>query len=233
MKKKKDLQTQNNGELQVSDAKMKKAMNKTVKDILMCVVVLTLIAVTAGTVLGVVNYFTYVDPDEAIIKKISENYNVEQTFVKKQTDESFIKNVDGSKSYVSGCYILYDKNVSETTKDAKMQKAVYRVVGSGAYKGTLELVVYVDVATSKIDKVIVYKHSETPAPGGKVLKQERMNMYVGKDLSKITDYKLATSKNDLKEESIYIAGATYTSRAIVNAVRATAYCFNNTIGGAK
>ena len=69
-------------------AEMKKAMNESTKDVLKCIIVLTAIALVAGLLLGTVNYFTYVDSDSAMLKKISETYGVSDSQIEKSEIEN-------------------------------------------------------------------------------------------------------------------------------------------------
>ncbi len=218
---------------QKTDKKSKKGNKKTDKkrkpfpDVAKCVLVLTCIAVIAGVLLGVVNFYTYVDPDTALMKKVSEAYSQDISFVAK--DEKRVVNVDGSKSFVNGCYVLYDKVA--TAEDKKENKIAYLVTGSGAYKGTLQLIVYVTASTGKIDKISVFAHSETPSPGGVALKDANLSKFYGIDLASITDYTLISTKDEAEDYVGNTSGATYTNRAIVNAVISVAYSFNNYVEG--
>ena len=88
-------------------AEMKKAMSESTKDILKCIIVLTAIALVAGVLLGVVNFFTYVDPDAAMLEEIGETYGVGSSQIEKANDR--VINKSGEKSYVnsSGIYFFY------------------------------------------------------------------------------------------------------------------------------
>ncbi|MEG1663611.1 MAG: hypothetical protein RR338_06450, partial [Clostridia bacterium] len=61
--KKADTQDSSNGK------KKKKKLSMSSKDILKCIVVLSLIALVGGVLLGVINWLTYVDPDMKIMGK--------------------------------------------------------------------------------------------------------------------------------------------------------------------
>ena len=98
--------------------------------------------------------------------------------------------------------------------------------GTGAYSGTVELVVCVEDGI--VTAISVYSHSETASMGGKVLKDENLAKFVGTDLSEMTDYG-SSGANDAKESDIYISSATLTTRAVLNAVRTAAYAWNTCV----
>lgn len=186
------------------------------KDVIMCVVVLVAIALVAGVLLGVMNWVTYVDPDAAIMAQVADKYGIDSSSVVKMPE--MVINNPGAKSSVSSVFKALD--------DEKNVKAyAYSVVGSGAYKGTVEFVIYV-TPEGKIDEITVYSSSETPSIGGKVLKKENLAKYNGYDLTKVTDYDSA-DVSDASIDSIYITGATMTTKSVLNAVRTVAYAFNH------
>lgn len=186
------------------------------KDVVMCVVVLALIAVVAGALLGVMNWITYVDPDVAIAQEVADKYGIDVASVVK-TPERVINN-PSSKSSVSSVFAALDADGNATAY-------AYFAVGSGAYKGSVEFVIYV-TPDGKIDEITVYSSSETPSIGGKVLKEENLEKFKGYDLTAVTDYGSA-DVGAAQGDGIYITGASMTSKAVVNAVRAAAYAFNN------
>ena len=184
------------------------------KDVWMCIVVLAAIALVAGVLLGLVNWLTYVDPNEVIMQDVAAAYevSVEQVTI----DADRVVNDPSSKSVVSSVF---------TATDAAGEDIVYAyfVSGSGAYKGTVDYVIYVTPAGT-IDKIEVYSSSETASIGGKVLKDANLAKFNGFDLTAVTDYNYV---RDDKYDDVYISGATYTTRSVMNAVTAVAYAFNN------
>ena len=58
-----------------------------------------------------------------------------------------------------------------------------------------------------------------------MLEEENLARFVGAEVSQITDYG-CSGANDAKESDIYVSGATRTTRAVLNAVRAVAYAWN-------
>lgn len=184
------------------------------KDIFVCVAVLAAIALVAGVLLGGLNYLTYVDPNAAIAGEVAGIYGVGEDKV--VADSSLAVNPYGASSKVLNAFRI-------TADDGSTRGVAYYVSGSGAYSGTVELVVCVE--EGKVTAVSVYEHSETASIGGKVLKEENLARFVGTDLSEITDYG-SSGANDAKESDIYVSGATRTTRAVLNAVRAVAYAWN-------
>ena len=55
--------------------------------------------------------------------------------------------------------------------------------------------------------------------------QENLNKYKGIDLSSITNYNIAGGA-DAKGDTVYVSGATRTTRGVLNSLRALAYCYN-------
>ena len=99
----------------------------------------------------------------------------------------------------------------------------YLVSGAGAYKGTVQFIFYV-TPEGRIEGTEVYASSETAGIGSKVLTKDNLARLVGLDLNAITDYGDVGS-SAVRDEGVYITGATYTSKSLVNAVRALAYAF--------
>ena len=186
------------------------------KDIFACIIVLVAIALVAGVLLGALNYLTYVDPNAAIAGEVAGIYGVGEDKV--VADSSLAVNPDGASSKVLNAFRI--------TADGGTRGVAYYVSGTGAYSGTVELVVCVEDGI--VTAVSVYSHSETASMGGKVLKDENLAKFVGTDLSEMTDYG-SSGANDAKESDIYISSATLTTRAVLNAVRTAAYAWNTCV----
>lgn len=186
------------------------------KDVVMCVVVLAVIALVAGVLLGLVNWLTYVDPDAAVMESVAERYGIAAEQVSAAEDR--VLNNPSSNSSVTSVY-------TASGADGTPMAYAYFVSGGGAYKGTVEFIVYV-TTDGRIEGIEVYSSSETVSIGGKVLDGDNLAKLEGYDLSSVTDYGTIGSA-DIKDEDVYITGATFTSRALMNAVRAVAYAFNN------
>ena len=99
------------------------------KDVWMCIVVLAAIALVAGVLLGLVNWLTYVDPDQVIREQLAGYYGVGTDEVVALPDA-----VTEGSSYVAAAYVV---------NTAEGAVAVYHSVGSGAKGGTLELLVHI------------------------------------------------------------------------------------------
>ncbi len=187
------------------------------KDIFACIIVLVAIALVAGVLLGALNYLTYVDPNAAIAGEVAGIYGVGEDKV--VADSSLAVNPDGASSKVLNAFRI-------TADDGSTRGVAYYVSGTGAYSGTVELVVCVEDGI--VTAISVYSHSETASMGGKVLKDENLAKFVGTDLSEMTDYG-SSGANDAKESDIYISSATLTTRAVLNAVRTAAYAWNTCV----
>lgn len=177
-------------------------------EIVKCAVVLVAIAVIAGALLGVLNWVTYVDPDSAIMDKVSAYYMVDVANIVKS---EALANYDNIKS----CFIASDDN--------GVVGYCYYSVGTGAKDGTLELLVYID-KDGVIKEIEVYAQGETAGYFDKVEKANK-SKYVGIDVDDITGLTLIKGDDDISNGVISsVSQATYTSRgyhnAIANAVNA-------------
>ena len=83
----------------VKKAKVKKTPFFT-KDLVKCVVVLASIALVASLLLGVMNWLTYVDPDETIMKEVAGYFGTDLSAVSK--DESM------AGENVNACFVAKD-----------------------------------------------------------------------------------------------------------------------------
>lgn len=188
---------------------------KPLNDIVRCALVLVLIAAVAGVLLGVINWVTYVDPEQTIKSQVGNKYGVAADTVQNVTSEYSVLSV--GKSKVNAVYKVTD-NVS-----------AFYVTASGAYDGTIGFVVC--VKDGKVDNIIVYESGETSSIGGNVLKQANLDKYNGLELSAVELEQEAGSK-DAKGSPVYISGATKTTKAVVNAIVVTAAAYKSK-GGAN
>ena len=186
----------------------KKKSPKTINDIVKCALVLVLIATVAGVLLGVINWVTYVDPEQTIKSQVGSNYGVSADAVENVTSEYSVLSVGKSKVNA-----VYKVNQDVTA---------FYVTASGAYDGTVEYVVC--VKDGKVDGIIVYSSSETASIGGNVLKQSNLDKYKGLALSSVETSSEAGSK-DAKSSPVYISGATKTTKSVVNAIIVTAAAY--------
>ena len=183
------------------------------KDMVMCVVVLAVIALVAGVLLGLVNWLTYVDPAAAVAELVAEHYGVDPSLVSSAEDRAM--SAPGASSTVDAAYVV--------SREGETLAYAYLVSGAGAYKGTVQFIFYV-TPEGRIEGTEVYASSETAGIGSKVLTKDNLARLVGLDLGAITDYGDVGS-SAVRDEGVYITGATYTSKSLVNAVRALAYAF--------
>lgn len=191
------------------------------KDIFACIIVLVAIALVAGVLLGALNYLTYVDPDAAIAAEVAGIYGIGEDKV--TSDASLAVDSSATAGEVLGAFRI-------AGEDGGTRGVAYYVSGTGAYSGTVELVVCVEGGI--VTSVSVYSHSETASIGGKVLKEDNLAKFVGTDLSTITEYG-SSGGNDAKGSEVYVSGATRTTRAVLNAVRTAAYAWNTCVAEGK
>ena len=192
---------------EVSTLKKKKFDKNSV---LWCVMILVIIGVVAGALLGGINVVTYVDPDEAILTIISNNYNGATDITK---DNSLAIN-----GYANGtCESVFTYNVNGN------KMACYYCIGKGAYDGEIEMLFFVTEA-GIVDGVKVYANGETSSVGGKVLKG--IDKIKGFDLTTLTNYGSATN-SEAQSMNYYVSGATVTTKGVTNALKVCAAAFNN------
>lgn len=192
---------------EVSTPKKKKFDKNSV---LWCVMILVIIGVVAGALLGGINVVTYVDPDEAILTIISDNYNGATDITK---DNSLAIN-----GYANGsCESVFTYNVNGN------KMACYYCIGKGAYDGEIEMLFFV-TEDGIVDEVEVYANGETSSVGGKVLKV--IDRIKGFDLTTLTNYGSATN-SEAQSMDYYVSGATVTTKGVTNALKVCAAAFNN------
>lgn len=192
---------------EVSTPKKKKFDKNSV---LWCVMILVIIGVVAGALLGGINVVTYVDPDEAILTIISDNYNGATDITK---DNSLAIN-----GYANGsCESVFTYNVNGN------KMACYYCIGKGAYDGEIEMLFFV-TESGIVDEVEVYANGETSSVGGKVLKV--IDRIKGFDLTTLTNYGSATN-SEAQSMDYYVSGATVTTKGVTNALKVCAAAFNN------
>ena len=194
--------------VQETVAPSKKKFDK--NSVLWCVMILVIIGVVAGALLGGINVVTYVDPDEAILTIISNNYNGATDITK---DNSLAIN-----GYANGsCESVFTYNVNGN------KMSCYYCIGKGAYDGEIEMLFFVTEA-GIVDEVEVYANGETSSVGGKVLKG--IDKIKGFDLTTLTNYGSATN-SEAQSMNYYVSGATVTTKGVTNALKVCAAAFNN------
>ena len=197
-----------------SEAKVKRAPFFT-KDLVKCVVVLAVIALVASALLGVMNWLTYVDPNETIMKEVASYYGVSLEDV--SVEENMSKGTN-----VNNCFVAKDGD--------KTLGYCFYAVGTGAKDGTMELLVYIN-NEGVITEIECYAQGETAGYYDKVEKANK-SKYVGIDCDDIDALKLIGSKDTPagKGEINALSGATYTSKGYHNAVAAAVNSYNQNKG---
>lgn len=197
-----------------SEAKVKRAPFFT-KDLVKCVVVLAVIALVASALLGVMNWLTYVDPNETIMKEVATYYGVSLEDV--SVEENMSKGTN-----VNNCFVAKDGD--------KTLGYCFYAVGTGAKDGTMELLVYIN-NEGVITEIECYSQGETAGYYDKVEKANK-SKYVGLDCDDVETIKLIGSK-DIPAgngEINALSGATYTSKGYHNAVAAAVNSYNQNKG---
>lgn len=181
------------------------------KDVWMCIVVLAAIALVAGVLLGLVNWLTYVDPDQAIREQLAGYYGVGADEVVALPDA-----VTEGSSYVAAAYVV---------NTAEGAVTVYHSVGSGAKGGTLELLVHIG-EDGVITDIEVYAQSETAGYMDRVISANK-NKYVGKNVFETGEFDLVKGESSVADAGDVdaVSQATFTSRGLNNAVNAAVASF--------
>ena len=181
------------------------------KDVWMCIVVLAAIALVAGVLLGLVNWLTYVDPDQAIREQLAGYYGVGADEVVALPDA-----VTEGSSYVAAAYVV---------NTAEGAVTVYHSVGSGAKGGTLELLVHIG-EDGVITDIEVYAQSETAGYMDRVISANK-NKYVGKNVFETGEFDLVKGESSVADAGDVdaVSQATFTSRGLNNAVSAAVASF--------
>lgn len=189
-------------------------------DVAKCTIVLTVIALVAGLLLGIVNWVTYVDPDSVIIEKCSAYFNADEV-VKNEEIASYDYD---SNNYVESCFVAI--------KDNQTIGYCYYTVGGGAKDGSIELLVYVD-KDNKIVEIECYEQGETAGYFDRVEKANK-SKYVGLDISALTKFELVKNGGALTDGQVdVVSSATYTSTGYHNAVASCVYAHRTYIDAHK
>lgn len=188
-------------------------------DVAKCTLVLTVIALVAGLLLGIVNWVTYVDPDGVIAEKCTAQFGSE-TSVK---DEKLASYDYDKNNYIESCFVA--KNGEEIVGYC------YYAVGGGAKDGSIELLVFID-KDGIIKEITVYEQGETAGYFDKVEKANK-SKYVGLNAKTIKKLELVKNKSELEEGEVSaVSSATYTSTGYHNAVAAAVYAYRTYISEA-
>lgn len=188
------------------------------KDILKCTFVLLAIALVSGILLGVLNWATYVDPNGAIIGKVSAFYGVDSASVEKN---DALANYDN----INACFVAVNES-------GERVGYCYYSVGTGAKDGSLELLVYIDVE-GVIKDVQVYEQGETAGYFNRVEKANKPK-YVGIDVDEIDALVLVKGKNEdelAKGEVNAVSQSTYTSTGYHNGIASAVNAYKQAKNG--
>ena len=181
-------------------------------DVAKCTIVLTVIALVAGLLLGIVNWVTYVDPDGVIADQCTA-YFASETSVK---DEKLASYDYDKNNYVESCFVA--KNGDEIVGYC------YYTVGGGAKDGSIELLVFIDKG-GVIKEITVYEQGETAGYFDRVEKANK-SKYVGLNAKTIKKLELVKNKSELQDGEVSaVSSATYTSTGYHNAIAAAVYAF--------
>lgn len=177
-------------------------MKSSVKNILIPVIVLVIIALISGVLLAVVNQFTTVSEEELeerTIKKINEVYECSEGF-EKITYEASDKNVNDSIKY------FYK---------AKDGKDTYVVVssGKGGYGGEVEM--YTVFSGKEIIKIGKGANKETPGVSDNALSENYFERFYNIDVTQIDGFTLGGTEDNSVDG---VSGATFSSTGVLNAV---------------
>lgn len=188
-------------------------------DVAKCTIALTVIALVAGLLLGIVNWVTYVDPDSVIIDKVIEYFDA--TDVEK--DETIASYDYDKNNYVESCFVA--KNAS-----GERIGYCYYSVGGGAKDGSIELLVYID-SNNKIVEIECYEQGETAGYFDKVEKANK-SKYVGLDISAISKLELVKNQSQTVDGEVnVVSSATYTSTGYHNATASAVYAHRMALEG--
>lgn len=172
---------------------------KSVKENLSIVLVVTIIAVIAALLLGVVNKFTAIDESKVLQEKISKIYDspIAQTLdIKDYTDNVNAQILNAFKCE-DGAIIVHSKS-----------KKAYNA------KGIELLVVIKDNILIKATK---YSHSETPGLGSKALEESNLNKFANLDLSKYASVSIKESADNIYKVD-GVTSATFSSNGVTIAI---------------
>lgn len=170
------------------------------KEILKITAILSLIALIAGGLLGLVYAFCKVDDSEILAKKMSVAYESE---ISTDLSADFERVGDSFKNgTVKGVYRPLDGNNVQ----------IYYTAGYGAYKGTIELLVV--IKDDVIDKILTFSSSETPGLGSKATEDTFYANFIGVNAATTDTFAVVKEGGTVQQ----IASATYSSRAVTRAV---------------
>ena len=185
------------------------------KDILKTIIILSALALISGILLGGVNSFTQVDPEEQIKAKLNLVYDNPSELVKVGlSGNPSIKPVTDPEITAQGRVLNAYKSPDGVY--------VLRALGKGGYGGDIRLLYAIQ--NDKILKIAVFRHSETPGLGSKGFEENYLKRFYNKNIDSIEKFTLGKSGGS---EIQALTGATFTSNAIINATNVAIVWYNN------
>lgn len=176
-------------------------------EIFMTALVLVIIAGVAGALLGLVNHFTAVDPEQLFLRKAGAVYDGALV------DYNEPAGISQPIEYQGGDVLRVCVPKGENTKDTY----VILAVGEGAYKGKLQILINITGGT--IVKIAKYDANETPGLGSKALDESYFKKYYGKKLTP-EGFNLVKGAAVMPNDVQAVSGASKSSTAVTNAVNA-------------
>ena len=168
------------------------------------------LGIIIGALLGIVNYIT-----KPIIEKTEKNKIVESLNAVNNTytwEESEIENV-------------YQVGKDES---GNIQMYVYKTTTNGYKSGEIEILTF--IKNDLIEKVVILSASDqTKGIGTQIESDDYLNSFVGKSVEEY--YNKDISKYNNKNSVDVISGATYSSKAVIEAlIKASNYYIDNVKG---
>lgn len=191
---------------------------KLLKEILISVLTLGVISLISGAILGLVNYFTYIDEDEQISRVTDKIYS---SGVYTGSEELTLISLEGyNQDYKEGSIV----NVFSAG-----DTYVIHSIGYGGYDDDFQVLVC--VSGNVINSIACYSSGETPGVGSRVFNEDTLNSYCNKDISTFDSFTLTKAPQSDGEIEV-ITGATKSSTALINAVN-VAISWYKSMGGSK
>lgn len=179
---------------------------KKIKELLIPVAVLTVIAAVMAALLGGTNLLTK--------DKIA--------LLSKQTKEQAVKQVINADEYVDAKVTYDGVDYDYTVAKTNQQEVGYAfVLSSNGYGGAVQSVIGINTKGEITAVVITDVSNETPGLGQNAKNEDFYGQFAGKKQS------LSVVKNDPKENEVRaVTGATITSKAVTNSVNLARELYN-------
>lgn len=182
------------------------------KDYIMIVVALTVIAIMAALILSAVNIFTHVSEAELIKRALSNN---DLKIEKEYSLNTFSRYPDTELIFAGK---TPDNKYVIISKANKTSLNCY---------GTEGIAITVVIKDDIIEKIVSYKHAETPGLGSKALNEKHLSQYYGKNVNSFNvgeENKIAHEGEPSDFVPTVVTSATYSTNgvnvAVKNAIKA-------------